>query len=749
MKERVALLEKDMSTLLDITTGKWTSEYANKLVCKASPKDTDESIREAAALLLEIRDLIVKFKLRPCVRTKYTRAAFQSASNNNLRLTIDKDITVIDETRTTGGSWCLEDDSMVPMDAIVKVPYGVFEVKVGQGADPLFITELEKSGAIVKANKFSKFLTGAAIHNNKAVNMLPWWADDLNFAPLFAPPSNAATSYVSPPTEGIRLTRGSDPSDSDLSDGDEDGQLLAAEEGSSMRSTMSSRIVKRLSIKQPAKDLDSSDRFRRLDLSFRHQRSSHPRLSEVESRYTSSTKASTSKLDESYRSMSSRMSRRFSYNKNTVEKNDPHIAPRSPARVEPKSFFANERTFIQWIGAAMAIVLVAQLIFTTAHAEQSKEALMAGNWMMATALLVAIYGTGVYYRRMYLMTASKPYGYADGIGPAVFTVFTIIGIALIIYWSNATFEPHNPALVEEEGVCVKRHLGGDIAMIELEPSDILVDESRGELLVVSNNEIVALPDGIPLTEEENDVDVKLVYRFPAGGEDLEALEIIGDEIFAVSEKNKRSELITLQRQKEDDGTLAETARYVIPTPGTEGLTFIPDNTNWFSSKEGRLVAAGVKTSKGMNVLSIDSFSVPSPNDEMKDVWFGRPQVNEEPWSEKDLTRLPNIKLNDKIFSGTLIDPKVSAMSYFDGLLYVLFDNAQVIRSFDHNGNMIQETKLPVAAVGYEKQWEGMRLQRKDGDLILHLALDSPPQLWSIKLDENETADGWELPSCAS
>ena len=87
-----------------------------------------------------------------------------------------------------------------------------------------------------------------------------------------------------------------------------------------------------------------------------------------------------------------------------------------------------ERTFIQWIGAAMAIVLVAQLIFSTAHNEASTEALRAGNWMMGTALCVAIYGMIVYYRRMYLMTSSKPYGYADGVGPAVFTVFTIVGM---------------------------------------------------------------------------------------------------------------------------------------------------------------------------------------------------------------------------------------------------------------------------------------------------------------------------------
>ena len=288
-------------------------------------------------------------------------------------------------------------------------------------------------------------------------------------------------------------------------------------------------------------------------------------------------------------------------------------------------------------------------------------------------------------------------------------------------------------------------------MIEFEPSDVVVDEQRGELLVASNNEIVALPDGIPHNQEENDVDVKLLYRFPDGGEDLEALELIGDKIFAVSERNKKSHLILLQREP-DDGTLAPTTRYSIPTPATEGIAHVT-SSNWFSDKKPRLVTAGVTSSKGINSLHMDSFTVPSPTEE--GIWFGQQGLEvessfDDPNNSSEVTpnSLTPIKLNDKIFSGTLSDGKVSAMTYFDGLLYLLFDNAQVIRSFDSLGNLVQETKLPVAVEGYEKQWEGMNLQRKDGELILHLALDSPPQVWSIKLTE-KAAGGWELPSCAS
>jgi len=43
---------------------------------------------------------------------------------------------------------------------------------VSGGENPLFIEELKESMAIVEAKKFSKFLTGAAIHNKQKVNMV-------------------------------------------------------------------------------------------------------------------------------------------------------------------------------------------------------------------------------------------------------------------------------------------------------------------------------------------------------------------------------------------------------------------------------------------------------------------------------------------------------------------------------------------------------------------------------------------------
>ena len=89
-------------------------------------------------------------------------------------MTIDRDITVIDETRNTGTDWCIADTDVVPINAFIKVPYGVFEVKVSAGENPTFVEELIENDAIVEAPKFSKFLTGASLHNTeKVVSTVP------------------------------------------------------------------------------------------------------------------------------------------------------------------------------------------------------------------------------------------------------------------------------------------------------------------------------------------------------------------------------------------------------------------------------------------------------------------------------------------------------------------------------------------------------------------------------------------------
>lgn len=134
-------------------------------------------------------------------------------------------------------------------------------------------------------------------------------------------------------------------------------------------------------------------------------------------------------------------------------------------------------------------------------------------------------------------------------------------------------------------------------------------------------------------------------------------------------------------------------------------------------------------------LQLDGFSYPFPEDGDDDI--------------------PQRRINNKFFTQNLEDNKVAAMQFFGDHLYLLYNNEREIRAFDQLGNQVNKWKLPVAVENFERTWEGMRLEEDGTDLYLHLALDSPPQLWTIKVGDttnfpwtNSTGAHWDLPECA-
>lgn len=187
-KQRVAVREKDMVYIMS-SNKKWTVEIAESLVRSASPKLVGEDLLEATGLLLQIRELVVELGLRPCVRTSYLRAAFQSSTSNALRLTMDRDITVTDESKAPAGAWCLSNEGKIKLARTATVPCAVFEVKLAGSDLPEFMERLGHSGTARDGHKFSKFLTGvAAFHSDSDhLNTLPYWANDPMFEHMFRP----------------------------------------------------------------------------------------------------------------------------------------------------------------------------------------------------------------------------------------------------------------------------------------------------------------------------------------------------------------------------------------------------------------------------------------------------------------------------------------------------------------------------------------------------------------------------------
>jgi len=385
--------------------------------------------------------------------------------------------------------------------------------------------------------------------------------------------------------------------------------------------------------------------------------------------------------------------------------------------MQPKTHFANERTFLQWAAAAVTFMTFGALIssFTGLH---SKEVF----FLFALALIVSEYAPFQYYRRIHLMTRGKyTTGYSDYYGPGVFSAVLIIATCMMLFLFIQTPGP-GPMLVAQEGTCVKRSLEG-VSRMTFQPSDAFVDEERGLLLVPSLDKIVGLSDGIPVSNQANDARVQTIAENIES--DIEALQYLGSQqrIYALSGGGDKSGIISLEWTS--NGTLASQTRWDIPSFSAKSMAYAPKSTLF---EQPVLIVA----SEGRNTAT------------------SRLDVYEGPFDQNDSALKINSRLNFKSISRGLNDTNVAAIQYFEGLLFLLFDNEQLIRAVNKEGNVVQDVRLPTAEPGFEKNWKGINLQRVNNDVVLHLALNAPAQIWSIKLDLDDSSGcGFKLPFCAA
>jgi len=161
----------------------------------------------------------------------------------------------------------------------------------------------------------------------------------------------------------------------------------------------------------------------------------------------------------------------------------------------------------------------------------------------------------------------------------------------------------------------------------------------------------------------------------------------------------------------------------------EGMAYTSD-PNWFQFPY-LVVAADLRSLDPTIRQQLVGFRLPLPTNEI----------------------LSERRVNNKYFVQNLIDTKVASMQFFGGLLYILYNNAMLIRAYDSSGNQVNEWNLPVSVAFYDNQWEGMRLEQNGNELYLHLTLDSPPEVWTIKLVGDTSANSarggqWKFPKCA-
>ncbi|KAI9493342.1 VTC domain-containing protein [Zychaea mexicana] len=433
IKERFRL---DASHVDDYLAGRYTPEMvADNVLSQKKKKSVAEKAKSTATSVYES---IRKRKLKPTLRCFYHRLAFQRPGDPRLRVSLDTDLTFIRErtkdNKNRTPCWRRPDVGIAypfyhladPTD-VHRFPYAVLETKIqthlGQQA-PEWLTRLTNSHLVHPVPRFSKFLHGASQLAYQNLPLLPWWLSELRI------------DIRKPRTDQFGLSR--TVSLRPLLD----GGLVAIEippDSTTTTTTMLDSTIKRDSGMAPSllKPLPATC-----------EKKTPTSLLPPTPSGTLDTQ-SPSTVDETKRKKSNRFfkrwlprrCRRFGNNKLRSSSNNNNNKPALPSvkvRVEPKTFFANERTFISWLQfCALILTISLSLINFGDHVSQ-----VCGGFFLIIAALLAVYALWRYQHRAHQIRTRSNTRYDDLYGPAALCILLVV--AIIVNFSLRFNQPTAP-----------------------------------------------------------------------------------------------------------------------------------------------------------------------------------------------------------------------------------------------------------------------------------------------------------------
>jgi len=98
-------------------------------------------------------------------------------------------------------------------------------------------------------------------------------------------------------------------------------------------------------------------------------------------------------------------------------------------KIDPKTFFANERTFLQWFNSS---IFLGSAGLTLIGLDQKHLAVV----VIVLACIVIFYAQYVYLKRTYLLTNKISTGYSDLYGPIVLSMFLIVAFVFSLIYAD-------------------------------------------------------------------------------------------------------------------------------------------------------------------------------------------------------------------------------------------------------------------------------------------------------------------------
>ncbi|KAI7860285.1 VTC domain-containing protein [Circinella umbellata] len=414
VKDRFKLKEKEANAFVQ---GNYTAD-AISADLRASNTVDEATLRQQHFVAQGVETSFRQRQLEPMCRVFYNRTAFQRPNDQRLRISLDCNLTFIREDRLDGkqrrpkDAWHRADVKIdhpfhhVNPSDIHHFPYAILETKIqthlGQKI-PAWLQSLLSSHLVYEVPRFSKYLHGASQLFQNQVPVLPWWMEELD------------KDIRKPPVLGVGLSRSM--SFQPLVNGHHRRSLFQPTSSTiSMPQHVSITLMdkKENTKKSRSKMIDEEDNNN-------SKQKEYGSNGDLLSRFYPKLMDSGKKIM-NYKELNPLPSQQ----QPTPQLPRP-ISQRTMKRAEPKTFFANERTFISWLQFCALLLTVALNLLNNGD----RISRIIGAVFIIMASILSFYALGRYQLRAYqLRTGRYISRYDDLYGPTILCVCLVAALVV-------------------------------------------------------------------------------------------------------------------------------------------------------------------------------------------------------------------------------------------------------------------------------------------------------------------------------
>ena len=307
-----------------------------------SKKMSSSELESIRVLFSEVQAAVEAKQLQPTLRTVYMRTAFQVPYDASVRFSLDTSLCMLSEnprdapTCKASNRWFRNPEIPVHRTEVTRFPHAVLEIKLAldPGEDPpAWVDDLIRSGCLTELPKFSKFMHGCAVLFPDIAQEVPYWVDDVSLRQSLQSSASRETGAI-PAGSNSRRVR-PDPASSSTQLGGRGDAAQSRGDGEHslthplLAGTGDDVVLDLMGDSRVNADLGDADGFKRGGAAFRRGLSAGARFLRRKFRLGPGD---------------DRPGERGSAHPRTV-----------PMRIEPKTYFANERTFLSWLHTATLI----------------------------------------------------------------------------------------------------------------------------------------------------------------------------------------------------------------------------------------------------------------------------------------------------------------------------------------------------------------------------------------------------------